>query len=148
MLGVDPLIIKELKSHNEMMEAYPIMKQLRTHLDQNNYLELVTEAQEKDSYKMFALLNTGEIIAVIGFKPMITLYYGKFVWVCDLVTDSNRRSKGYGDKLLTFVQEWAIENHYESVALSSGLQRTDAHRFYEEKMGYDKVSFVFKKNLR
>lgn len=79
---------------------------------------------------------------------MITLYYGRFVWVCDLVSDANVRSKGYGDKLLTYVQNWAKENHYESVALSSGLQRTDAHRFYEKKMGYDKVSFVFKKNLR
>lgn len=78
---------------------------------------------------------------------MITLYYGRFVWVCDLVTDNNKRSNGYGDKLLSYVHEWAKENGYQSVALSSGLQRTDAHRFYEEKMGYDKVSYVFKKNL-
>ncbi len=123
------------------------MKQLRTHLDQGAYLELVSEAQEKDSYQLYALQNDGEIVAVIGFKPMITLYYGRFIWICDLVTDTTQRSGGYGEKLLTYVQEWAEENGYESVALSSGLQRTDAHRFYEEKMGYDKVSYVFKKSL-
>ncbi|HWO98810.1 MAG TPA: GNAT family N-acetyltransferase, partial [Bacillus sp. (in: firmicutes)] len=76
------------------------------------------------------------------------LYYGRFVWVCDLVTDSDKRSKGYGEKLLTYVHEWAKENNYESVALSSGLQRTDAHRFYEDKMKYDKVSYVFKASLK
>ncbi|RST74348.1 GNAT family N-acetyltransferase [Siminovitchia acidinfaciens] len=138
------LRIKELHSRNEMMEAFPVMKQLRTHLDEKVYLELISEAQEKEGYKMFALFHDSDIVAVIGFQPMITLYYGKFIWICDLVTDSHRRSEGYGEKLLSYVHQWAKENKYERVALSSGLQRTDAHRFYEEKMGYDKVSFVFK----
>ncbi len=78
---------------------------------------------------------------------MITLYYGRFVWVCDLVTDSSQRSNGYGERLLSYVHKWAKENDYESVVLSSGLKRIDAHRFYEKRMGYDKVSYVFKKPL-
>ncbi|CDQ40587.1 MULTISPECIES: GNAT family N-acetyltransferase [Virgibacillus] len=141
---MDTLTIKELQSKHEMMEAFPVMKQLRTHLDEETYLELSLEAKEKDRYKMFALLDEGEIIAVTGFKPMVTLYYGRFVWVCDLVTDKNKRSNGYGEKLLSYVHNWAKANNYESVALSSGLQRTDAHRFYENRMDYDKVSYVFK----
>lgn len=80
--------------------------------------------------------------------PLICRYIGEFIWVCDLVTDSTKRSKGYGEKLLAYVHEWAKANHYETVALSSGLQRTDAHRFYEEKMGYNKASYVFKKALK
>ncbi|WP_144460604.1 GNAT family N-acetyltransferase [Siminovitchia fortis] len=136
--------IKELQSHDEIMSAFSVIKQLRTHLDEDSYLELVVEAQEKEGYKMFALLYKGKIVAVIGFQPMITLYYGRFIWICDLVTDANSRSKGYGEQLLSYVHKWAKENQFESVALSSGLQRTDAHRFYEEKMGYDKVSYVFK----
>ena len=142
------LTIKELLSRDEIIEAFPVMKQLRTHLDESTYLELVIDAQENDRYKMFALLDGNEIVAVTGFKPMITLYYGRFVWVCDLVTDSNARSKGYGEKLLTYVHEWAKENNYERVALSSGLQRIDAHRFYEDKMNYVKASYVFKTTLK
>ncbi|MFS0645280.1 GNAT family N-acetyltransferase [Siminovitchia sp. 179-K 8D1 HS] len=140
--------MKELKTKSEILEAFSLMKQLRTHLDEKTYLELVLDAQEKDRYKMFALFDGGELAAVTGFKPMITLYYGRFVWVCDLVTDVRKRSNGYGAKLLAYVQEWAKRNQYESVALSSGLQRTDAHRFYEDKMDYDKVSYVFKKSLK
>ena len=142
------LTIKELQSRNEIIEAFPVMRQLRTHLDESSYLELVSEAQEKEGYKMFALFDDNDIVAVIGFQPMITLYYGRFIWVCDLVTDTNKRSKGYGEKLLSYVHKWAKENNYESVALSSGLQRTDAHRFYENKMDYDKVSYVFKASLK
>lgn len=142
------LTVKELQTRNEIIAAFPVMKQLRTHLDESSYLELVSEAQEKEGYKMFALFDGDEIVAVIGFQPMITLYYGRFVWVCDLVTEANKRSKGYGERLLTYVHEWAKENNYETVALSSGIQRTEAHRFYEDKMSYDKVSYVFKTSLK
>lgn len=86
-------------------------------------------------YRLVGLYDKGEIVAVTGFKPMITLYDGRFVWICDLVTDLNIRSKGYGEKLLSFVHQWAKENGYESVAIPSGLKRIDAHRFYEEKNG-------------
>lgn len=140
-------IIKELQTSEEIKEGFPVVKQLRTHLDEEAYLDLVLEAQVKDSYKIFALFEDEKIVAVTGFKPMITLYYGRFVWVCDLVTDSDSRSKGYGKALLEFVHEWAGENGYDSVALSSGLEKTEAHRFYEDKMGYDKVSYVFKNSV-
>ncbi|QKY68556.1 GNAT family N-acetyltransferase [Lentibacillus sp. CBA3610] len=144
---MNTLTIKELRSREEFLEAFPIMNQLRTHLDEATYLDLVTEAKEKDMYRLFALYDQEEIVAVTGFKPMITLYYGHFVWVCDLVTDSSQRSNGYGERLLSYVHKWAKESGYESVALSSGLKRIDAHRFYEERMDYDKVSYVFKKPL-
>ncbi|WP_216828762.1 GNAT family N-acetyltransferase [Alkalihalobacterium elongatum] len=139
--------IKELTTETEWIEAFPIMSQLRSHLDQNTYVELVSEAADKENYKLAGLYEEDEMLAVIGFMPMITLYYGRFLWVCDLVTDQSKRSKGYGEQLLAYVEKWAKNNGFESVALSSGLQRVDAHRFYEDKMDYHKVSYVFKKNV-
>lgn len=139
--------IKELTTKEEMSAAFPVMNQLRTHLDETAYLALIEEARQQDSYRLFALYENNEIVALTGFKPMITLYYGRFVWVSDLVTDQGKRSEGYGEKLLEFVHDWALKEGYGRVALSSGLKRTDAHRFYEEKMDYDKVSYVFKKEL-
>ncbi|WP_243387951.1 GNAT family N-acetyltransferase [Bacillus kexueae] len=136
--------IKELKSNEERQLAYPVMNQLRAHLHEEEYLNLVIEAAEKEGYRQFGLFEGDEIVAVIGFQPMITLYYGKYLWVCDLVTDSKRRSQGYGEILLSHIHELAIADGYEKIALSSGLKRTEAHRFYEEKMHYEKVSYVFK----
>jgi GNAT superfamily N-acetyltransferase len=141
------LNIKELQTEQEILDAFPVMKHLRTHLDENSYLELVKEAQQKEGYRLFALYHDHKIVAVTGFMPMITLYNGRFIWVCDLVTEPSERSKGYGEKLLSYVHQWSKDNGYKIVSLSSGLQRIDAHRFYEEKMGYDKVSYVFLKRL-
>ncbi|MRG85868.1 GNAT family N-acetyltransferase [Salinibacillus xinjiangensis] len=144
---MNTLTIKEMMSREEVLQAYPVMKQLRAHLDESQYVELVEEAQQKEGYKMFALFDEDDIVAVIGFHPMVTLYYGRFIWVCDLVTDQHQRSKGYGEKLLNYVHNWGDNNGFESVALSSGLKRKEAHRFYEDKMDYDKVSYVFKHEL-
>jgi GNAT superfamily N-acetyltransferase len=139
--------IKILTNETEWVEAFGVMKQLRPHLNEERYLELVREAVEKEEYRIASLYHGGKIVAVTGFMPMITLYNGRSVWVCELVTDSGERSKGYGEELLHFVEEWSKENGYELVSLSSGVQRLDAHRFYEEKMGYDKVSYVYLKRL-
>lgn len=84
--------IQELQSQKEIVEAYPIMKQLRSHLDQETYVGLVSEAQQKDRYRMYALNQNEKIVAVVGFKPMITLYYGRFIWGLRL---SNRRSSTF-----------------------------------------------------
>ncbi|WP_166000468.1 GNAT family N-acetyltransferase [Bacillus sp. Cs-700] len=141
------MMIKEMRTKEQWLEAFQVMQELRQHLDEKTYLDLVEEAHQKDMYRLYALYDGDELVAVTGFKPMITLYYGRFVWVCDLVTSEEHRSKGYGEKLLTFVENWALENGYQTVALSSGVQKKQAHRFYKEKMAYDQVSFVFKKGL-
>ncbi|GGH81298.1 GNAT superfamily N-acetyltransferase [Pullulanibacillus pueri] len=139
--------IKELRHEEEWKDAYPVMHQLRTQLDLENYLRMVREASEFEGYKLFALYDQSKIVAVTGFMPMMTLSNGKYIWVCDLVTDSEVRSKGYGQKLLGFVEAWSKERGYGIVSLSSGVQRHDAHRFYEEKMKFDRVSHVFLKQL-
>lgn len=136
-----------LTTKEKWIEAYPIMKQLRTSLDLQAYLELVEEATIKEKYQLVALYVDGSIVALCGFMPMITLYNGRFIWICDLVTSSLDRSNGFGATILKYVQEWAIKNDYSTISLSSGLQRIDAHRFYEEKMEYSKVSYVYLKKL-
>ncbi|MBM7587523.1 GNAT superfamily N-acetyltransferase [Bacillus pakistanensis] len=144
---IHTMTIKELKNEREWKVAFPVIKQLRTHLDEPNFLALVKEATQKEDYKLVALYHHDQVVAVTGFMPMVTLYNGRSIWVCDLVTDSAQRSKGYGEALLNYVHDWSKENGYDLVSLSSNLQRVDAHRFYEKKMNYDKVSFVFKKDL-
>ncbi|WP_347860804.1 GNAT family N-acetyltransferase [Salimicrobium sp. PL1-032A] len=140
--------IVELKTKKEITQAFAVVNELRTNLDLNKYLELVTEAMETDNYHMFAMMEEEEMVAIAGFKPMISLYYGRFVWVDDLVVTSEKRNNGYGEIMLHFVEQWAAQNKYDHVALSSGLEQTVSHKFYQEKMDYDKASYVFlKKNV-
>ncbi|MEH7225101.1 GNAT family N-acetyltransferase [Bacillus sp. JJ1566] len=137
---------RELKTVDEWKMAFPVMKQLRTHLEVDEFVGLVTEMQPQ-GYRLFALVDGGKVAAVTGVAQQLNLYYGKNMYVYDLVTDEAGRSKGYGEALLSYIHELARELGCSKVALTSGLQRVDAHRFYEEKMGYERKSYAFVREL-
>ncbi|MDA8352573.1 MAG: GNAT family N-acetyltransferase [Firmicutes bacterium] len=138
--------IRELISEAEWRQAYPIMKELRTHLDESGFVEMV-KVMQGEGYRLFALETEGEVVAVAGVAIRMNLYYGRHCFVYDLVTRSDLRSRGYGEELLSFLHEWGRQRDCRLVALTSNLTRQDAHRFYEEKMDYRRVSYVFRKDL-
>lgn len=140
------MTIQEIKTEKQWLEAYPVMQELRTHLSQQEYLKLLKDMIPK-GYRMFALYIDGEIVAITGIIQLVNFYDYKHLYVYDLITKGSQRSKGYGQNLLTFIHQLAKEEGCHSVALSSGLQRKDAHRFYEEKMAYRKTSYSFTHEL-
>jgi GNAT superfamily N-acetyltransferase len=138
--------IEELQTREEWREAFPVMRELRTTLNEQAYLDLFSN-MVREGYRLFALRDSGVIVSLAGIAILTNFSYGRYVWVHDLVTTSRVRSKGYGSRLLEFVEEVARRENCRVVALSSGLERTDAHRFYQKQMNYDKTSYVFKKTL-
>ena len=138
--------IQELQSQEEWQEAFHVMRELRHNLDEQEYLCLLGSMTE-EGYRLFAVRDSGVLVSLAGIAVLTNFYYGRHVWVYDLITASNARSKGYGCRLLEFIEEFARRESCKVVALSSGLERTDAHRFYEKHMSYEKPSYVFKKSL-
>lgn len=138
--------IVELTTIKQWEEAFPVMKQLRTDLVIENYLELLGE-MKKDGYRLFAFYAGNRIVALTGISLRVNFYSKRHVFIYDLVSDVDHRSQGYGEKLLNYIHIWAKENGAKYVALESGLQRIDAHRFYEEKLHYDKWCYSFRKTL-
>ncbi|WP_257536003.1 GNAT family N-acetyltransferase [Metabacillus litoralis] len=138
--------IQELINKEQWVEAFPIMKQLRTDLTQETYLELLEEMR-KDGYSLFALYKDNQIVSLAGLSWRVNFYNKRHVFVYDLVTDHAHRSYGYGEKLLSYIHNWAKENGAAYVALESGIQRNHAHRFYENKLDYDKWCYSFRKTL-
>lgn len=138
--------IQELQSQGEWREAFHVMRELRHDLDEQEYLYLLSRMVE-EGYRLFAMRDSGVIVSLAGVAVLTNFSYGRHLWVYDLVTASNTRSKGYGRRLLEFIEEFAHRENCKVVALSSGLGRTDAHRFYQKHMNYEKPSYVFKKPL-
>ena len=138
--------ISELQSENQLREAFPVMRELRTHLDEEHYIELLRVMMQR-GYRLLALRDGGRIVALAGIEVCTNLYNDRHVWVFDLVTTAEARSRGYGRALLAYVEELGRREGCKMVALNSGLQRIDAHRFYERHMGFDRVSYSFNKRL-
>ncbi len=137
----------ELREPAELKSAWPVMSELRGHLTEGRWLELM-DVMMPEGYRLLSLQDDdGTIQALAGIKVTTNLYYGHHVWVYELVTTGGSRSKGHGRALLAYVEDLAAAEGCAMVALSSALHRTDAHRFYEEHMGYDKVGYSFTKRI-
>jgi len=77
--------------------------------------------REEGTDRLFARYVDGEPVAVAGVKIATNFYLGRHVYVYDLVTDEDERSKGHGERLLlSFVHEWAAENDCDASNSSRG----------------------------
>lgn len=120
------------KSLNDIVDCFPVMVQLRTTLTKEEFIEKVKE-QQKNGYNLAFIKDKGKVVAVSGFRISQSLAWGKFLYIDDIITDQNNRSKGYGDKLFDFLVEYAKKEKCNEFHLDSGVQRFDAHRFYMRK---------------
>lgn len=140
------MTVIELRTDAELKEAFPVMQELRQHLTEETYFELLRPMMSR-GYRLFGVRESGAIVALAGITIDTNFYNLRHLWVYDLITSEKVRSKGYGQTLLTHVEQVARDEGCHCIALASGLWRKDAHRFYEERMGYERVSYEFKKTL-
>lgn len=137
--------VRELSTTLEFREAYPVLSQLRDHLTEAAFLEQL-DAMRDDGYRLFALFDDGDVVAVVGLVVRRNFFCHRHVFVEDLVTDEQHRGEGYGSRLLEYVHEFAREQSCSYVELESGLWREQAHEFYEDQ-GYDKVCYSFRRDV-
>jgi len=133
--------IRLAKTDKDIALCYSVMRELRPHVPETEFVTRV-RSQEKTGYRL-ALVEDGDaIVAVAGFRIGENLAWGRFLYVDDLVTSGTCRSRGYGAKLLSWLRERALTECCQQMHLDSGVQREDAHRFYERE-GMSKSSFHF-----
>ncbi|MFY9265358.1 MAG: GNAT family N-acetyltransferase [Solirubrobacterales bacterium] len=124
--------------------AYPIMRELRDHLDLETFSGRYRAMYWDDGFRIVGLFAGDECRAVAGYRWVMNFAIGDSLYVDDLVTAPRWRSAGYGAALLTHLTELARARGVGAVHLDSGIQRSEAHRFYERE-GF---SFVSKHFLR
>ncbi len=127
--------------------CYPVMHELRTHLDKERFLAQVQRQAREAGYQLAYLEDESEVRAVAGFRVAEYLAWGKTLYVDDLVTRQIDRSKGYGEQLFDWLVARARELECDQLHLDSGVQRFGAHRFYLRKR-MDITSHHFAMKLR
>ncbi|MEJ2362422.1 MAG: GNAT family N-acetyltransferase [Gammaproteobacteria bacterium] len=137
--------IKSVKSDKEIAACFSVMAQLRPHLIRDEFVSRV-RSQMQEGYRMACALDAGEVAAVAGYRIQHGLSWGKYLYVDDLVTDADRRSRGIGKALLQWLVQEARQHNCNEFHLDSGTQRKDAHRFYERE-GMDMLAYHFRLSL-
>ena len=122
-------MIRLATTDDEVRRCFPVMVQLRPHLDEPGFLTRVRK-QMAGGFELAFVEDEGAVQAVAGFRLMDNLFSGRVLYVDDLVTDETARSRGYGKQLLDWLIDRAKNDGCASLELDSGVQRFDAHRFY------------------
>jgi GNAT superfamily N-acetyltransferase len=105
-----------------------------------------TLSMMSEGYNLIYLEENREAVAFAGFRRMQMFYCGNIIYIDDLNTLPEFRTKGYAGLLLEHIHELAKRENRDAVHLDSGYHRWDAHRLYLKK-GYVLGSHHFVKQL-
>lgn len=121
--------IRELHDAQSLRDAWPVVAELRPHLDAESFVARVAE-QRPEGYRAIAMFEAGECVAFAGFRLASMLARGRAIYVDDLVTAGGTRSRGHGAQMLRWLVDESRRLGCERLHLDSGVQRHQAHRFY------------------
>ena len=137
--------IRLAQTDEEITACFPVMRQLRDHLAETDFLQRI-KLQQRGGYRLCYLTDEESVApagacpesarrvpvtrSVAGFRMVENLASGRVLYVDDLVTDVDARSKGYGQKVLDWLIAQAKTAGCDTLELDSGVQRFGAHRFY------------------
>lgn len=128
-----------------LARAEPVHRQLRTGLPAD-YVARLREIFAVGARMTVATEGDG-VRGVALWRVIENTYEGRRLYVDDLVSDAAFRSRGVGGALLRHLEYLARNLGCHVLALDSGTQRTDAHRFYFRE-GMVIPSFSFRKTLK
>lgn len=137
--------VEELTTQEGFRAAYPVVRQLRGHLSEEEFVAAVCRMRG-EGYRLAVCREEGRVVGAAGFRIQEFLAHGRFLYVDDLITAEDARSGGVGAALMRWLEAEARQNGCSQLQLDSGVQRARAHRFYFRE-GMDISSYHFRKEL-
>ena len=137
-------------SPEEIRRVYTVMRELRPHLSETEFVEQVLRQMQGHGYTLIYMMDEqGEPVAAAGYRKTEMLHWGKVLYIDDLVTAQTHRGQGVADHLFNYIVNQARKQRLDAVHLDSGTHagRWDAHRFYL-KHGMNITSYHFVLNLK
>lgn len=79
--------------------------------------------------------RTKKIIGFVHAELYESLYMNTGLNILALAVDCNFQGQGIGKKLMSSIEDYALENNISFIRLNSNVCRKEAHKFYES-IGY------------
>ena len=131
----------------EIAATFEVMRQLRPHLEQGQYVDLIRSLMISDGLKLLAMSDEAKVRAVAAYRVMNMLYCGRIIYIDDLVADESVRSRGYGTQLMSRLRDEGRALGCSEIQLISRTTREQAHRFYF-RQGFGIECFHFRTKLK
>lgn len=114
----------------ERRACYEVMRELRPHLgSEAEFMARIARAAD-ESYRILGAWEDGRVVALAGYRFQENLVYGRFLYVDDLVSAADARSRRWGERLLDALSAVAAEAGCVRLVLDTGMANALAQRFY------------------
>jgi GNAT superfamily N-acetyltransferase len=110
-------------------DVLPVLVELRPHLDEASFAAVYAEGYPQ-GLRFLAAYDGDRCVGVAGWRIVALTSNLRQLYVDDLVTTGDGRSRGVGHALLGELEARARDAGCTVLDLDSGVQRHDAHRFY------------------
>ena len=125
--------LRHLDGENDLHLAFPVMQQLRPHLaGEADFIGRV-QRMRAEGYRLLGGFDSGQLVALAGYRLQENLVYGRFLYVDDLVTAETQRGQQWGARLLAALQRLAQATGCARLVLDTGLANTRAQHFYSRE---------------
>ncbi|MDR6476335.1 GNAT family N-acetyltransferase [Paraburkholderia sp. SIMBA_055] len=126
-----PPDFKHLDSPDEWTQAFPVMQELRPHLQDAASFARQMRRQREEHYRLLAARDaSGAVLGLAGYRLQTNTLYGRFLYVDDLVVTARQQRSGIGAGLLDQVRDIARRSDCAHLVLDTGLHMPFAQRFY------------------
>lgn len=110
----------------------------------DNVVPFFNKVKDDEQYITFVALLGNNVIGYISAITFLSAASEKSnMFLQGFVVKKEYQNKGIGTKLLKHTEDYAKTKGIFGIGLQSGVQRTDAHVFYEHN-GYIKSNYFYK----
>jgi ribosomal protein S18 acetylase RimI-like enzyme len=138
--------ISELHTKQQILTTYELIHEMYNNISFQDFSYKITEMIKLNNYAMVAGHYQQELVVVSGYWVSMMFYCGKYLQISNFITSQKYRSKGFGSKILQYLQEKAISLQCNKIVLDSYIENKKSHSLYY-KQGFYVRGLHFMKDL-
>jgi GNAT superfamily N-acetyltransferase len=121
--------ISQADDEASVRRCWAAFSELRPHLDEAEFIRR-WQTQQAEGYRIIYIETSSGVVAAAGFRTLNTMAWGKIIYLDDLVALGSEHGRGWGTRLLQWLQKLAAQGGFSGVHLDTGYQRLAAHKAY------------------
>ena len=107
-----------------------LSKQLNYKIEEKVLIRRFHQMIEMENYYCFGLFEDSKLIGISNGWTSNRFYCGKQLEIDNFVIDEEKRSQGYGDLFMKYLENWCKQGNYETIELNSYVRNSKSHKFY------------------
>jgi GNAT superfamily N-acetyltransferase len=127
--GVWNLMMIKLCEVDDWGPCFDVLRDLHTEMKRHEFDEKIRRLSAA-GYQIAMLYVGGHPVSMRGFHFGESFAWDKYLYIDDMATKAEYRSKGYGGELMVWVKNYVKNMGISQIHLDSRVIRHEAHKFY------------------